>query len=133
MYLEIILIILIVFLLMLGAFVVPFLMQIRKTLDNVNLALETLNQYLPGILKNIEDITTNVNSITGHVNKQLERFLIPVLRIQTLLLNLVFSLENALHANMSKFPLFKAARSLPAVLKGLRVFANTLRSKNDSN
>jgi hypothetical protein len=131
MYFEITLVILIIFLLMLGAFSIPFLMQIWKTLNNFNLTLQILNQHLPVILKNMEDITSNVNNITDNVNKQLERLLIPVLKMQTMLLNFIFNLENALHFNMNKFPLIKAARNLPAVIKGFRGFWNALYSKND--
>ncbi|MBN1663530.1 MAG: DUF948 domain-containing protein [Deltaproteobacteria bacterium] len=130
MNLEIILIILVVFLLIIGILAIPFLMQIRKTLNNLNDALETLNRHLPGILQNMEDLTTNVNGITGHVNKQVEAFSVPALRLQALFLNLVVGLENTLQLG-AKFPLIKAAMNLPAVVKGFQVFFHSLRSKDN--
>jgi predicted PurR-regulated permease PerM len=126
---SIAIIVIVVLLLILCAFTIPFLIQLRKTINNINITLQTLNQHLPGILKNMEDITTNVNSITSHVNKQVEGVIIPILRLKTLLLNLALGMESVLHTNINKFHLIKAARNMPAVLKGLQVFFQTLRSK----
>jgi hypothetical protein len=130
---SIAIIVIVILLLILCAFVIPCLMQLRKTIHNVNITIETLNQHLPAILKNTEDITTNVNSIASHVNKQVEGVIIPILRLKTLLLNLALGVESALHLNINKFHFIKAAQNLPAMLKGLQVFIQTLRSKAKGN
>lgn len=129
MNLETFLIIATVLLVILCACAVFLVIRLLKTLNHVNLSLQILNQNLPGILKNMEAITTNVNSVTGQVNRQVEGFALPALRLQTLLLNSVLGLESALQTGISKFPLFKAARKAPAVIKGLQAFFRTLRGK----
>jgi predicted PurR-regulated permease PerM len=125
---NIILILVIVFFIILCAAAVPFLIQLWHTFNNLNVTLQTLNQHLPGIMKNMEDITANVDRITGNVDKQVEGFVIPVMKLQAMFTNLTLGLESTLKTNLGMFPLFKAARSLPAVLKGVRAFVNTLRS-----
>lgn len=124
-----ILIAVVVFLIIIVAAAIPFLLQLKKTLNNINITLMTLNQHLPGILSNVDQITTNVRGITGNVDKQVEGFVIPVLKIQTLLLNLIIGVENTL-PKMMKLPLFKAARNFAALKKGINVFFDTLVQKN---
>ncbi|MBN1382875.1 MAG: DUF948 domain-containing protein [Deltaproteobacteria bacterium] len=121
---DTILILLAVFLLIIGVFAVLFLVRIQKTLNQIDVTLLTLNQHLPGILTNMENITTNVNRVTGQVNKQVEGFAVPALRLQTLLLNMVVSLEDIL-----QLPLFRVSRNLRAVSKGFEAFIQTFRSQ----
>jgi uncharacterized protein YoxC len=42
------------------AFTIPVLLQLRRTVKNVDVTVTTLNQNLPQILKNVDSITENV-------------------------------------------------------------------------
>jgi len=54
------------------AFTIPVLLQLRRTVKNVDVTVTTLNQNLPQILKNVDSITENVRQSVHTVRATVE-------------------------------------------------------------
>lgn len=126
MFLEIGVFILSVVLLLIVGLSVPFLLQIWKTAKSMTTTLQAINESLPEILKNLEDITANINRATHTVNTHVEGLSYTVRRIQEAV-GVVLDLENIIRAGL-QHPLLKMLLNAAAVVKGVRVFLNVLRS-----
>jgi uncharacterized protein YoxC len=126
MYLEISLVVMSFIFLLIAALLIPFLIQIWRTAKSITVTLHMLNQSLPGILKNLEEITANINRATCTVNNQIEGLTHVVGRIQGTVEDFL-DLEQELRAGLI-MPFFEKMRTVSAVLKGIRVFIDALRS-----
>lgn len=125
MSLEIIFIVIAVVFLVLAAFAIPFLIQIRKTARNLALTLETLNQNLPVIMKNLEEITANINRATFTVNRQIDDLALTVGRVRQAL-----GMDgDGDSMRTGGGPLFRAVRVMTAAVKGACVFFEVFRSR----
>ena len=122
MDLETGLVILNVALLLIVAFFIPFLLQLRRMAKNIAITLQTLNQSLPGILRNLEEITSHINSATHTVNNHIEDLSLHIKKFQAIL-SLVGDLGTVI-----RLPLFNTLVTLSAALKGLRAFLDVFRS-----
>jgi uncharacterized protein YoxC len=54
------------------AFTIPLLLQLRRTVQNLDVTVTTLNQNLPQILKNVDYITENVRQSVHAVRATVE-------------------------------------------------------------
>ena len=54
------------------AFAIPVLLQLKRTIQNLDAAVTTLNQSLPQILKNLDSITENVRHSVAAVRSTVE-------------------------------------------------------------
>ncbi len=54
------------------AFLIPVLLQLRQTIQNLDTTVTTLNQNLPRILKNLDSITENIRHSVAAVRATLE-------------------------------------------------------------
>ncbi|MRR35693.1 DUF948 domain-containing protein, partial [bacterium] len=53
-------------------FAIPVLLQLRRTVRNLDVTITTLNQNLPQILKNVDYITENVRQSVHAVRATME-------------------------------------------------------------
>lgn len=126
MYLEIGIVVLSLVFLLIAAFAIPALIQVRRTAKSITDTLESLNQSLPSILKNLEEITANINMATNTVNHQVQSFSLVVKRVQVAL-ELLLDVEQIIRASL-RHPFIHGITTATAVLKGFRVFLDALRS-----
>ena len=54
------------------AFIIPVLLQLRRTIQNLDVTVTTLNQNLPQILKNLDSITENIRQSVSTVRVTVE-------------------------------------------------------------
>ncbi len=114
--------------LILVAFAVPSLLQIRRTTKSLEITSKTLNQNLPGILTNIDEITTNITDVTHSVKSQVEGLSGAVRKIQEMIEDVV-NFEKTLRTEVET-PVVETLGTLTAVVKGIRTFLDVLRSKS---
>ncbi len=129
--LEIILTIMIIALLLFAGLSIPFLLQIWRTAKSMAATLQVLNQNLPEIMKNLEEITANINRTTATVHRQVEEFSAIAGKIQGTL-GLVAGMEEILRRNV-RLNVVQKARTALAVVKGVRVFLDHVRSKRPAD
>ena len=72
MHAETILLILCIAVLVFVAFTIPVLLQLRRTIQHLDVTLTTLNQNLPQILKNVDYITENIRQSVHAVRATVE-------------------------------------------------------------
>jgi uncharacterized protein YoxC len=119
---EIILIILsVVFLMLFAGFLIPVLIQIRRTAKDMAETLQHLNQGLPMIMKNLEEITTNINRTSTTVHRQVAELSLTLRRIQGTV-GVFLGLEEVLRRRVSS----RTFRTYLAVVKGVRAFVGGL-------
>ncbi len=122
---EIILLIICVALLVIVGYLVPLLIQIRKTATRASETLGSINQRLPVIMTNLEEITTNMNGISKTVGRQVDELALTVDRINGVM---KFYLGKELFfREQFSIPLMNVFRSYGAVIKGIRVFLDYLK------
>ena len=128
MYLEIVLVILGIAFILLVIFCIPILVQLRKTTKDITITLETLNKSLPLLLKNLEEITSNVNNSTATVNREIQIYSNTLDRIHSVISGVVDDFQNITPIAF-KSPLFEKIKTAVAIVKGARVFMDTLLKK----
>jgi uncharacterized protein YoxC len=113
--------------LLVAAFIIPVLLQLRLTAKSMSLTLQLLNQNLPGILKNVEEMTANANRTTTIVAREVEELSLTIRKLQGTL-GLIVGVEEIVRRNLHLAFTHKVRTSL-AVAKGVRVFLDYLVSK----
>jgi uncharacterized protein YoxC len=73
MIIEISVLIASIALLALILFLIPSIIQHRKSAKRIEEVSELLNQKLPSILENIDEITTNLNDMLSNARQQVEK------------------------------------------------------------
>ena len=121
---EIMLIILGVVLLAIAGFLIPVLIQIKRTAKNLNETLLQINGGLPLIIRNIQEITTNVNQATTAVNVQVAELSLTLRRIQAVI-GVALGLEEAIRHRVAS-PFSRTIRTSLALVRGIRVFVECL-------
>ncbi len=58
--------------LLLVAFLIPAIVQVKRTAERVEIASENLNIHLPNILTNLDEITTNLTGIMTSGRRQMQ-------------------------------------------------------------
>jgi uncharacterized protein YoxC len=106
-------------LLLFAVFSIPTLLQLRRTAKSM--------ENLPGILTNIDEITTNLTHITQSFKTQVEGFQNVVDKIQDVAEDVV-QFERSIRNEVGS-PIIDTIANITAVLKGIRAFLDTLRSR----
>jgi len=123
---EIILLIICVALLVIVGYLVPLLIQIKKTATRAAETFDSINLRLPAIMTNLEEITTNMSSISRTAGRQVDEFALNVDRINGVM---KFYLEKELFLREQvTIPLVTAFRSYGAFIKGIRVFLDYMKT-----
>jgi len=128
MYLEIALVILGIAFFLLVIFCIPILLQLRKTTIDITITLETLNKSLPLVLKNLEEITTNINNSTATVNREIQNYSNTLGRVHSVISSVVDDFQN-ITPIVFKSNLLEKIKTAVAIVKGVRVFMDTLLKK----
>lgn len=128
MYLEITVTIMAVAFLLLAAFAIPSLLQIRRTAETLAATLRTLNENLPAILRNLEHITASIDQATVTAARRIDSLSDALGKLQQNVI--VLSELGRLVRTGVRHPLLGALTSLAAVIKGVRVFLTVLSEKN---
>lgn len=113
--------------LLVAAFIIPVLLQLRRTAKSMSMTLQLLNQNLPGILKNVEEMTANANRTTTIVAREVEELSLTIRKLQGTL-GLIVGVEEIVRRNLHLAFAHKVRTSM-AVAKGVRVFLDYLLSK----
>jgi uncharacterized protein YoxC len=113
--------------LLLVIFIIPSVIQLRRTAKSVSETSNTLNQKLPDILVEINDITNDVSTTTDlvktnvtNMNQATGRLIELIREFTTFGETLQYSLRN---------PLMESIVTLTAVFKGMNAFINTLKNE----
>jgi hypothetical protein len=121
-----------ILLLILVIFLVPLIIQARRTVKGMAQTLEIINRDLPAIMKNLDEISTNLNWTTATVRSEVAELSMTIKRVQGVL-GLFLGAKDVLSRRMS-FPLVGAMTTAMAVFKGISAFISVFKgaSKNDS-
>ena len=109
------------------AYLIPTLLQMRRTTQDLARTLETLNQSLPAILRNIEDISTNLRHTTASARTQIDGLALSVKRLQSVLMGIAAGGEQAL-PSLTRSPYLHALRQAVALGRAAREFLRVYRS-----
>jgi hypothetical protein len=123
---EIILLVIGVALLVIVGYTVPLLIQLRKTAADTAETMAGINQRLPLIMKNLEEITTHANRVANTFDGQVDDLAMTVEKINSAM---NFYLEKELFFRQQvSIPVANTFRTYGAVLKGVRVFFDSLKT-----
>jgi uncharacterized protein YoxC len=129
MYLEVCLLILSIILILLVVSYISILYKIMRSSKDLTITLQTINQSLPTILKNLEEITTNVNNATAVVNRKIQNFSSSVGKSNLVISDVVDNLKYVSQIAM-RLPVFRAAKNVVGIIKGVSVFIRVLFNKD---
>ncbi len=112
-------------LLLLVLFLIPAIIQLRKTAKSLNETTTTLNSSLPDIISRVDGITSNVATTSGMLRYRAENLAVEVDRIIDLVHESA-ELGKTLQQTI-KYPLNESIITLTATLKGISTFIHVLR------
>jgi uncharacterized protein YoxC len=127
MYVEISLLCLSLAVLLIVAFTVPLLWQIRKVVKGLALTQEMLQKSLPAILQNLEESLGTMKRTAHIVNEQVESAAVAMKRIQAIA-GVFMELESVVRLGL-RMPFFRFLRNAGAVARGVKVFLNVYTSR----
>ena len=127
MYVEISLLCLSLAVLLIVAFTVPLLWQIRKVVQGLAVTQEMLQKILPAILQNLDETVGTVKKTAYTVNDQVEVVAGVIKRIQDVV-GVLMELESVVRLGL-RLPFFRALRNAGAVARGIKVFLRVYTSR----
>lgn len=127
MYVEISLLCLSLAVLLIVAFTVPLLWQIRKVVQGFAVTQEMLQKSLPAILQNLDEAVGTVKRTAYTVNDQIEVVAGAMKRIQNVA-GVLMELESVARLGL-RLPFFRFLRRAGAVARGVKVFLNVYTSR----
>jgi len=113
--------------LILVAFLLPTVLQVRRTAQRVESVSENLNQYLPGILGNLDEISENVARMMSYGRSQMEVLGTAVDEVKHMVDDIVH-LEKDIRKRIED-PLVETLTTLTAIVKALRSFLDAIKSR----
>jgi len=127
MYVEISLLCLSLAVLLIVAFTVPLLWQIRRVVQGLALTQEMLQKSLPLLLQNLDEAVGIVKKTAYTVNDQVEVVAGAMRRIQDVV-GVLMEFESVVRLGL-RLPFFKFLRNAGAVARGVKVFLDVYTSK----
>lgn len=127
MYVEISLLCLSLAVLLIVAFTVPLLWQIRRVVQGLTVTQEMLQKSLPAILQNLDEAVGTVKRTAYTVNDQVEVVAGAMKRIQDVV-GVLMEIESVVRLGL-KLPFFRVLRNAGAVARGVKVFLNVYTSR----
>ena len=127
MYVEISLLCLSLAVLLIVAFTVPLLWQIRRVVQGLAVTQEMLQKILPAILQNLDEAVGTVKRTAYTVNDQVEVVAGAMKRIQDVV-GVLMELESVARLGL-RLPFFRVLRNAGAVARGVKVFLNVYTSR----
>jgi len=124
---EIILLFIGVAFLAIAVYAVPLLIQIKKTAAKAEETLCSINQSLPAVMKNLEEISARTNRIANTVERETEDLALTVEKINAAM-NFYLDGEQIFREQVA-VPFANAFRTYGAVIKGVRVFLDSLKNQ----
>jgi len=113
--------------LILVAFLLPTVLQVRRTAQRVESVSENLNRYLPGILGNLDEISENVARMMSYSRSQMEVLGTAVDEVKHMVDDIVH-LEKDIKKRIED-PLVETLTTLTAIVKALRSFLDAIKSR----
>lgn len=126
MYVEISLLCLSLAVLLIVAFTVPLLWQVRKVVKGLTLTQEMLQKRLPAILQNLEESSEKMKRTVHIVNEQVEVAAVTMKRVQAIV-GVLMELESVVRLGL-RLPFFRLLRNTNAVARGVKAFLNVYTS-----
>lgn len=112
--------------LILVAFLVPTVLQLRRSASELEKVSSNLNRRLPGILANLEDITTNLSAILNAGRQHTDTVGEAVEEIKGLVDDVV-QFEKALKKQVER-PVVQTLDTITAFNRAVRIFLKVLLS-----
>jgi len=111
------------------AFLVPTVWQLRRTAKRVEIAAETLNHHLPTILTNVEEISSNLTTILISGKRQVSVLEEATDEIRGLV-NDIVQFEREVRRRVEN-PLIETMTTVTAVARAVRAFMQVMRSQDE--
>ena len=110
------------------AFLVPTVVQLRRTAKRVEVISDSLNHHLPAILTNIDEITTNLTSILTSGRRQ-------VLMLEEAAQDIKGMVEDIVHLEKDfkrriEDPFVETLTTLAAIARAVRAFLGAFKEKS---
>ena len=110
------------------AFLVPALIQFKRSMRRVEEISNDLNGHLPNIMSNLDDITDNLSEIMGSARNQVETLETAVTEVKGLVDDVV-GMERKLKKQLDS-PLVRTVGTIAAAAKAAQVFMNAFGARN---
>jgi len=127
MYVEISLLCLSLAVLLIVAFTVPLLWQIRRVVEGLALTQEMLQKSLPAILQNLDEAVGTMKKTVYTVNDQVEVVGGAIKKIQDVA-GVLMEIESVVRLGL-RLPFFRVLRNAGAVARGVKVFLGVYTSR----
>ncbi|NIS38218.1 DUF948 domain-containing protein [Candidatus Saccharibacteria bacterium] len=116
--------------LILVAFLVPTIVQFRRSAQKIEEVSANLDRHLPGILANMDEIATNLSAILIASRQQVKSLSTAVEQVRGMVDDVV-TIEKRIKYQIEK-PLVQTLKTVSAANKAMQVFLATVtRSRNN--
>lgn len=115
--------------LILVAFLVPTVVQLRQTVKQLEDTTGKLDKSLPGIMTNMEDISENLSAILKTGRKQVDVVNDAVANLKGIVDDVVF-FEKQIKRKVES-PIFQSASTIAATAKAVQAFLNVMGGKRN--
>ena len=128
---EISLLIIAIAVVLLIAFLIPALIQLRSSIQQLEKVTKKVDSRLPKILENVEQISTNVNDITQSGKDQVQTLGSSVNQIRSMVDDVV-QIEQNIKSKVDH-RLINSISTLSAGVKAAQVFFNVMKYRNSKD
>ncbi len=113
--------------LLLVAFLIPTIVQLKRTAERVEIASENLNMHLPNILTNLDEITTNLTGIMSSGRRQMQMLEEATEEVKLMVEDLS-AFEKEIKEKIEN-PLVETLATIAALAKAARAVAQSLKKE----
>lgn len=115
--------------LLLVAFLIPTIVQLKRTAERVEIASENLNMHLPNILTNLDEITTNLTGIMSSGRRQMQMLEDATEEVKLMVEDLS-AFEKEIKEKIEN-PLVETLATIAALAKAARAVAQSLKKSKE--
>jgi uncharacterized protein YoxC len=113
--------------LLLVIFIIPTLIQIRRTARNAEITIKSVNQNLPGILTNVDEITTNLTQATQSVHRNIDGMKEVIHKLH-LVADDIVQFEQTIRQEIEP-PILDTLGTFSGIAKGIKTFMEVWRRR----
>ena len=126
---QVIALILVIAVIVLIAYVIPMMIQLRRSLKKVGDMAENLDRHLPNILSNVESISTDLSSILSNSKGHVDTLGVAAGQLKDMVSD-ISGMEKRVRNQVEK-PLVQSIATVAAVARAAQAFISVYNGKSN--
>ena len=125
---QIIALLLVIALIVLIAYVIPMMIQLRRSLQKLGDMAENLDNHLPKIMENVENISTDLTTILASSRGHVDTIGVAANQLKDMVTD-ISSMEKRVRTQVEK-PLVQSIATVAAVARAAQAFISVYNGRN---